>query len=223
MPKTLTFLCSLILLTSLFILTDWKNHKKEAGPEENFTVSFEPGNAFEETSAQNEYFIVSLKTKSGKPINLSGWSVSLNGDQRLKLPEATKEFKQGDINELEEIVIAEESQLFITTGASPVGVSFGENRCIGLLSKYQNFTPALPPAPLGYESYNLCLTERKNEKNFLSNRWRIYLGFQNEMWNGPGEIITLLDENGQELIRLEPPPRPISELVKKIFVNLKSF
>ena len=222
MPKTLTFLASLMVLATIFVLADWGTAKKEVGSDESFTVSLESGNVFEETSAQNEYFIIIVKPKIGKPVNLSGWSVSLNGGQRLKLPETASEFKQGNINELEEIVTAEESYLIISTGSSPVGVSFRENLCSGLLGQYQNFTPPLPSAPFGYESYNDCFGRRRLEKNFLSNRWRIYLGRQEELWADSKETIIVSDENSQELARFESRPKTFPELTEAVLFFIQA-
>ena len=80
-------------------------------------------------------------------IDVSGWTLqsSLTG-ALATLPQAASPFIAGKVNAVEDISLSGSNVAYITTGPSPVGVSFSENRCTGYLGTLQPFVPALAPS-----------------------------------------------------------------------------
>jgi len=103
-------------------------------------------------SASGEYIELDAAASNGTPLDISGWSLesALSG-ARAYIPQAAAPFLQGRINPVGDVALAPGGHAIISTGASPVGVSFQENSCIGYLGTLQPFVPALPqscPSPL---------------------------------------------------------------------------
>ncbi len=45
-------------------------------------------------------------------------------------------------------------------------------------------------------NYNQCVSNYKDEPNFFTGEWRVYLGRSSELWRNRDEIIELVDQNG---------------------------
>lgn len=76
------------------------------------------------------------------PVVISGWSLqsALSG-ARVFIPEGAPDFVMGIVNNVVPVMLSAGDTASITTGASPVGVSFEENMCSGYLRELRTFTP----------------------------------------------------------------------------------
>lgn len=86
------------------------------------------------------------------PVDISGWTLQspLTG-ALATIPEAASPFIQARVNTVESDTLSGGGVAYVITGASPIGVSFSENKCTGYLGTLQPFVPALPqrcPSPL---------------------------------------------------------------------------
>ena len=149
------------------------------------------------------YVILNLKLNTGSAISITGWRVS-NGKDEGVIGAVSPLPLQGKINEELPLIITKPSQVIISWGESPIGISFRENKCTGLLGTFQTFIPLLTEAcmgcevsELGYPEYNLCVEKHKQDSDFFLNTWRVYLGKENvEAYN---KVIRLYDQNGKLL------------------------
>jgi len=78
------------------------------------------------------------------PADVSGWKLqsSLTGAEAV-IPQAAPLFHQGQLNTVGNVRLAPGGSLIVSTGVSPVGVSFAENMCTGYLGTAQSFVPFL--------------------------------------------------------------------------------
>lgn len=96
--------------------------------------------------APNEEYIEITATGSYK-VNLANWSLlSMLTGRRAYLPPAASPYVQGAVNIVKPAMLSPGDTAIITTGGSPVGVSFQENMCTGYLAEHQTFVPQLSNA-----------------------------------------------------------------------------
>jgi hypothetical protein len=94
---------------------------------------------------KNEYIEISVSANAGVPINISGWKlVSDASGSAAAIPKGTEVPVSGTINAAEDIVLSPGMRAIVSSGQSPIGASFRENKCIGYFSTFQSFYPALP-------------------------------------------------------------------------------
>ena len=163
------------------------------------------------TDANKKYLQITLNPKQGQILAVSGWSVGLD-NARIPIPKATALPRQGQINEESLVLISNPSTLIISPKRSPLGVSFRENKCIGMLGHFQDFVPPLPEKCLAcietigpstalgvnYPDYHTCVDTHKAESDFFANTWRIYLASSTE-WTTEHKVVRLYDEQGKLL------------------------
>lgn len=109
------------------------------------------GSAVWESDPRQEYVELTASYTLSAPVTISGWSLqsALSG-VRVYIPEAAPIFNLGTINNVAPVILISGDSAIVTSGASPVGVSFRENECTGYLGEQQAFTPELSqecPAP----------------------------------------------------------------------------
>jgi hypothetical protein len=46
-------------------------------------------------------------------------------------------------------------------------------------------------------NYNSCVNEHKNDRDFYTHEWRIFLGYSSELWKSKREVIKLVDLSGK--------------------------
>lgn len=91
------------------------------------------------TQPSREY--VTLRASGGSPVNVTGWRlVSEKTGVSATIPQAAGAPARGAA--LSSVTLAPGDEVIITTGASPVGSSFRENKCTAYLDR-GNFVPAL--------------------------------------------------------------------------------
>jgi hypothetical protein len=114
------------------------NPSKSAG-----AVTLAYGNAGSGSTA-DEYIVISAATSNTAPVSLGGWSLqSAYTGVRHTLPQAAPNFIQGAVNPVQPVSLAPGSSAVVSSGISPVGVSFRENACAGYLAQFQEFSPPL--------------------------------------------------------------------------------
>lgn len=96
---------------------------------------------------------LTLTGKSTEPISLKGWTVgSLKYHTSFVMPDSAYEIPDHPIYQYQKkLFIAPKGKIYIFSGASPLGVNFRLNKCIGYLNNYHKFDPAVPnacPKPL---------------------------------------------------------------------------
>lgn len=103
------------------------------------------------TDAHQEYVQLQAEYRNSSGIDIRGWSLesALTG-VRVVIPGAAAPFAQGIPNTVGAVTLSPGGVAILTSGASPVGVSFRENSCTGYLQQFQMFSPPLSercPAP----------------------------------------------------------------------------
>lgn len=109
-----------------------------------------------ETSPSSEYVTIHANS-SGESISLQGWTLmSMLSGVRVQIPLAAPLYRHGVLNTVEPVVLSSGESAIISTGISPAGISFRENRCTGYLAQSLSFDPQLANAcPSPAESLSL--------------------------------------------------------------------
>lgn len=94
------------------------------------------------SEVHQEYIELYADFNNKASIDMTGWYVesALSGT-RIMLTQAASPFIMGAPSPLSNIVLAPGTTLTISSGSSPVGMSFRENSCVGYLTQFQEFTP----------------------------------------------------------------------------------
>ncbi len=93
---------------------------------------------------KTEYVTIQASFQASEPISTLGWKlVSSETKTTASFPQGAELVRSGKVNTLSAIVLRPGDQAIVTSGRSPVGVSFRENLCSGYLEEHQNFIPAL--------------------------------------------------------------------------------
>jgi hypothetical protein len=97
-----------------------------------------------ETTAADEYVQLVADYSAEGGIDISGWSLesALSRTRAVIVPGASP-FVLGEPNALRPIAMYSGMRAIISTGPSPVGISFRENMCTGYLAQFQRFAPPL--------------------------------------------------------------------------------
>ena len=119
----------------------------------------------------DEYVEVSLSSSAQQPVTLSGFTIQSEATGNgATIPLGTEVPMSGTIQALQQVVLQPGDTAIITSGRSPIGASFRENKCIGYFSQFQTFSPSLNdscPDPLtelqqyagaNYIRDNACIT-----------------------------------------------------------------
>lgn len=117
-----------------------------------------------ESHPSSEYVVISARNIPAGGVSTQGWSLaSVVTGIRVMLPMAATEFRQGALTSIQPVVLRAGESMIVTSGFSPTGVSFRENRCIGYLANSLRLDPPLSstcPAP----SENLSLTDQNLQR-----------------------------------------------------------
>lgn len=94
---------------------------------------------------KNEYVELRIAQNAGTPITISGWTFSSDATGKASIiPKGTEVPSSGVINATQDIVLRPGERALVSSGQSPIGASFRENKCIGYFGTFQNFYPQLP-------------------------------------------------------------------------------
>lgn len=95
-------------------------------------------------SAGSEYVTVVVSAGASGSISTAGWRlVSKSTGEGASFPLGAEVPQSGKVNNLVPITLKPGEQAVVTSGRSPVGVSFKENLCTGYFEERQDFKPAL--------------------------------------------------------------------------------
>jgi len=91
-----------------------------------------------------EYLMLEADPGNTAPVVVSGWSLqSVYNNIRVTIPQGTRMFYSGAIPETSLISVSAGEKIVVSSGVSPVGISFKENLCTGYLGQFQIFIPTL--------------------------------------------------------------------------------
>lgn len=95
-------------------------------------------------AARGEHVTLGASGSNTSPVVITGWSLqSVLSGERVYIPQGVRTFRMGAIGSLSEIQLDPGGSATVTTGHSPVGVSFKENMCSAYLGQFQTFSPEL--------------------------------------------------------------------------------
>src|SRR3989344_684371 len=109
-----------------------------------------------------EYVEINVSQNAGGPVNITGWTLAseTTGNTEV-IPRGTAVPILGVVNQTQNILLNPGDRAIVSSGQSPMGVSFRENKCTGYLNTFQNFYPALPQN---------CPTAAKELETFYGSR-----------------------------------------------------
>jgi len=90
-----------------------------------------------------EYIEIKAELSNKNPLYISGWSIKNSNGNKLTIGNGDKLPIVGEINTESALFLNPGEKVVITTGRSPIGVSFKVNTCSGYLEQFQDFTPPL--------------------------------------------------------------------------------
>jgi hypothetical protein len=196
---------------------------------------------------KEQYIELRTSRNATSGVDITGWRlISTATTTSLGLPQGTKVPTVGDINPTAHIILEPGDTAIVSTGDSPIGVSFEENACTGYLGHLQQFSPTLDnscPRPVDefnryfsgnalrdencynlmnttpqctvpddrkprlssycfdmidhYLNYNGCVNIHRNDVEFESGTWRIYLNQDKSIWKPSRDAIRLVDTQGR--------------------------
>lgn len=104
-----------------------------------------------ESDITKEFVRITASENNTEPIVVTNWVLqSAVSGARGTIPSATPLFVLGVVNTARPLYLEPGTSVFVTTAASPIGVSFRENICSGYLTELHSFNPELStecPAP----------------------------------------------------------------------------
>lgn len=106
-------------------------------------VVFASNNAAD-TDPAAEYVEIQASSDTDAAVPISGWVLqsAVSGAYAV-VPQAADVLMAGAVNSIGSVLLPPGGSAIVSTGASPVGVSFRENICSGYLSELQRFSPGL--------------------------------------------------------------------------------
>ena len=117
------------------------------------------------TDPDEEY--VSIRASGDQSVDITDWKLVSGASGRDEtIPQGAALPRSGRVNDTERIVLAPGDEAIITTGESPIGVSFKENMCVGYLAKKQSSFPSIQSScPAPYDEFDRFYTgnELKDE------------------------------------------------------------
>ena len=94
--------------------------------------------------SSNEIVTLHISSNAPEKIDITGWEIksAISGRGGI-LPQGVRIPYWGSLNTEENIVVRPGDTIYISSGRSPLGVSFLTNLCTGYFEQFQNFTPSL--------------------------------------------------------------------------------
>lgn len=164
--------------------------RREASPYKG-QVSFYGSWAGQETAPAREYLAIKAAPGNKEKIAISGWKLeSLLSGASDYIGKGAELPYSGIINSESAIFLGPGEIAYITTGRSPIGVSFKLNVCSGYFEQFQDFTPSLPrecpliedepmpAAPNSLDDKCLDFIERLPRCEFMTSSPPLYLSSQ---------------------------------------------
>lgn len=96
------------------------------------------------SSVSEEYITLNASRKNKDKISITGWKlISAISGKQITVGRGVEVYRSGIINTEQNITIKPGETVIITTGRSPIGVSFKTNKCVGYFEQFQDFSPSL--------------------------------------------------------------------------------
>ena len=93
---------------------------------------------------EGEYLTLFASNKNNDNISVTGWQIeSIITKKRIIIGGAVEIFRSGVVNSAPPLFLAPGETVIVSTGRSPIGVSFKINKCVGYFEQFQNFSPGL--------------------------------------------------------------------------------
>jgi len=102
------------------------------------------GNASESSPGSEYIIITSLEERKTVDITgwiFGGWMAEEDEFITVGIPKGVEKPRHGEVNEENEVWLGPGEKAIVTTGETPIGVSFKLNKCFGYLTQFQNFIP----------------------------------------------------------------------------------
>lgn len=107
-------------------------------------ISIMKHSAWNESNPTQEYVTIEADESLDAPINVSNWTIkSAVSGKIFKLGKATPLPEFGSVNPEYDVVLPPGGVIYLSSGRSPIGSSFQENKCTGYLDQYQDYYPGL--------------------------------------------------------------------------------
>ena len=130
-----------------------------------------------------EYLGLQVPNTTSQGVDISGWTVrSTVTGASARIPQGATLLTIGSVT-IQDIILQPNSTAYVTTGMSPVNVSFERNACTNFLANQPH--------------YAQCFADHSTEPGFFSGNWQIYLNKGERLWKNNSDTIELLDGNGK--------------------------
>ncbi len=107
-------------------------------------ISISSNSGVYSSDPRGEYLVLYAYQTNTAPISISGWQLrSRNTGRTATIGGGIETMLTGQPATPTEIILKPGSSAVISTGSSPIGVSFMENKCSGYLSQFQTFIPQI--------------------------------------------------------------------------------
>lgn len=94
------------------------------------------------TNPQHEYLVIRAGTGNARGVTVTGWSLrSTITGRSAEITDGVPVFIPNQADAKSVITLRPGDEAILTTGRSPVGVSFRDNMCTGYLTQFQDLTP----------------------------------------------------------------------------------
>jgi hypothetical protein len=93
------------------------------------------------TEPAEEYVQIRASSFNKVPVAITGWELRSLTRFNLAIPAGVRTLYTGVVNPLQKITLTPGETAVVTSGRSPLGVSFRTNICSAYLNQYQDFTP----------------------------------------------------------------------------------
>ncbi len=115
-----------------------------------------------------EYITLEASSKNKEPINITGWQLkSLSTNKNVSIKQGVYLFFPQSQNPESDIYLNPNDKAYISTGRSPMGISFKVNACSGYHSQFLSFTPSIrQECPLARDEVNKIPTSPVNDSCF---------------------------------------------------------
>lgn len=119
----------------------------------NRWIKFIPGASLKESYPEKEYVEIDVVQPNLSGADATKWVLENSLGEKTTLGEASILPVSGKINETTALKVKAGDHLIVSTGRSPIGVSFRVNKCSSYLEQFQDFVPPIPGEcpPIGYE------------------------------------------------------------------------
>ncbi len=96
-----------------------------------------------ESGVNKEYIEIKASNTNKNPIEITNWKLKNSFGEIVTINKASKLPYSGVPNTQTPIFLSRGERAIISTGRSPIGVSFQLNKCSGYLGQFQNFYPKI--------------------------------------------------------------------------------